>query len=345
MKNTLFVLLRPLFLVFAIVSVLSPLRAAYTPPAAASLELNFNPGWRVAQGSFPVVGVDDSGWERISTPHTYHERQSYQGLKKGLRDLGAFTYRKHFTVPADYAGRKLVVEFQGIRQRGQFYLNGQLLGRVSDGVTPFGYDLTPYVKFGAENTLHAEIDCADKEFGTDTAMCWFFPGFNPLYGGIGRNVTLHVLPKVHATLPLYSSFKTEGTYVYAENISTEKLTADIGVEVQVRNDEAVAREVECRAVVVDHRRRREPHVYLFEKRRRPAFLAARSPVPLRRLYDRHRCAGCGARRAPDQDRLPQDRGARRGVFYQQPGAHDPRLHPAQPERVAHRRQRLPGLAA
>jgi hypothetical protein len=243
--------LRIVLILFATVLSLCSLRAAFTPPSAASLELNFNPGWRVAKGSFPVDAVDDSAWERVSTPHTYHERQAYQGLKKGLRDLGAFTYLKHFTVPADYAGRKLVVEFQGIRQRGQFYLNGHLLGRHSDGVTPFGYDLTPYVKFGAENTLHAEIDCNDKEFGTDTAMCWFFPSFNSLYGGICRNVTLHVFPKVHATLPLYSSFKTEGTYVYAENISTEKRTADLGVEVQVRNDEAAAREVSCRVVVVD----------------------------------------------------------------------------------------------
>ena len=104
--------LRIAFIVFATVLSFCSLRAAYTPPAAASLELNFNPGWRVAQGSYPVEGVDDSAWERVSTPHTYHERQAYQGLKKGLRDLGAFTYRKHFTVPVDYAGRKLVVEFQ-----------------------------------------------------------------------------------------------------------------------------------------------------------------------------------------------------------------------------------------
>jgi beta-galactosidase len=104
--------LRAVLLLIGIVLLHSSLRAAYTPPPAASLELNFNPGWRVAQGSFPVDGVDDSGWERVSTPHTYHERQAYQGLKKGLRDLGAFTHRMHFTVPADYAGRKLVIEFQ-----------------------------------------------------------------------------------------------------------------------------------------------------------------------------------------------------------------------------------------
>ena len=237
--------------IFAFALLTQVFAAPYLPPATDTLELNFNPGWLLAPGSHSVNLADDSSWERISTPHTYHEKVSYQGLKKGIKDLGAYTYRKHFKVPADYAGRRLLIEFQGIRQRGQFYLNGQLLGRHSDGVVPFGYDLTPHIKFGAENTLHIEIDCDDKEFGTGQTMCWFFPGFNSLYGGICRNVILHVLPEVHATLPLYSSFKTEGTYVYAENISTEKRTADIGIETEVANTGSTARTVACRIVLVD----------------------------------------------------------------------------------------------
>jgi len=224
--------------------------SSFQPPASATLEMNFNPGWLLAKGSFPLFNVDDSSWEKISTPHTYHEKNSFHGLKKGIKDLGPYTYRKHFNVPSDYSGRKIFLEFQGIRQRGQFYLNGQLLGRISDGVTPFGFDITPYVKFGMENILHVEIDCNNKEFETDQSMCWFFPGFNPLYGGICRNVILHVVPKVHATLPIYSILKSEGTYVYAENISTENRSADIGIEVQVRNDDNVARTIGCRALLV-----------------------------------------------------------------------------------------------
>jgi beta-galactosidase len=150
-------------------------KPAFQPPATPSLKLNFNPGWQLAKGSFPFEGTDDSQWERVSTPHTYHEKFGYQGLKKGIKDLGPHTYRKHFTVPKDYEGRRLILEFEGIRQRGQFYLNGHLLGRSSHGVSPLGFDITPHVKFGGENILHVEIDCDDKEFETGTPMCWFFP--------------------------------------------------------------------------------------------------------------------------------------------------------------------------
>lgn len=225
--------------------------ASYAPPKSPSRTIDFNPGWRLSKGSFPSGNTDDSSWEEVSTPHTYHEKQAYQGVNSHLKDLGPFTYRKHFTIPAADKGKRLVLEFQGIRQRGTFSLNGHLLGRVSHGVTPFGYDITPYVNFGGENVLHAEIDCGDKEFGTDSPMCWFFPGFNSLYGGIGRNVLLHVMPPLHATLPLYSSLGTEGTYVYATDISTEKRSAEIHAEVEVRNDGAGAAEASCSAVLVD----------------------------------------------------------------------------------------------
>lgn len=224
--------------------------AVYQPPVSSSLKLNFNSGWRLAKGRFAVEGTDDGGWEQVSTPHTYHERFGYQGLRSGLKDRGPHTYRKRFTVPRDYEGRHLILEFEGIRQRGQFYLNGHLLGRVSHGVTPFGFDITPQVRLGMENLLHVEIDCDDKEFETGTAMCWYFPEFNSLYGGIIRNVFLHVVPEVYATLPLYTFLETEGTYVHAENISTEKRTADIGIEVQVRNDGDAARTTHCKAILV-----------------------------------------------------------------------------------------------
>lgn len=225
---------------------------AYEPPPGDSITFNFNPGWRQAAGSHPFAATPDAGWRMVSTPHTYHEEFAYFGVNKKVKELGPHTYRKHFKMPAEFAGRKVYLEFEGIRQRGQFTLNGQFLGRHQNGVTPFGFDLTPYLKFGVEeNILHVEIDCSDKDWETGTPMCWFFPGFNPLYSGICRNVKLHVLGAVHATLPLYSSFGTAGTYVYAENISTARRTAEIGVEVEVKNEDSGSVEVQCEVVIVD----------------------------------------------------------------------------------------------
>jgi len=226
----------------------------FEPPLSDSITFNFNPDWRYAPGSFPVASTNDASWHVVSTPHTYHDEFAYFGVNKGLKDLGPHTYRKHFKIPSAYANLKVFLEFEGIRQRGKFTLNNHLLGLHQNGVTPFGFDITPYLKFGKEeNILNIEIDCSDKDFETGIPMCWFFPGFNPLYGGICRNVFLHVVGKVHATLPLYSFLQTTGTYVYAENISTEKRTAEIGVEVEVKNEEDKACQVHCQAILVDRK--------------------------------------------------------------------------------------------
>ena len=224
----------------------------FEPPASDSIIYNFNPDWRQAKGSHPFATAVDDQWQVVSTPHTYHEEFAYFGVNKRLKDLGPHTYRKHFKLPVELADRQVVLEFEGIRQRGQFTLNGHVLGRQQNGVTPFGFDLTPYLKFGtAENILQVEIDCSDQDWETGTSMCWVFPGFNPLYGGICRNVRLYALGKVHATLPLYSSLGTSGTYVYAENISTEQGSADIGVEMEVKNEQAAPAQAVCEAVIVN----------------------------------------------------------------------------------------------
>jgi len=39
--------------------------ALYQPPASSSSKLNFDPGWQLAKGSFPVDQIEDSQWERV----------------------------------------------------------------------------------------------------------------------------------------------------------------------------------------------------------------------------------------------------------------------------------------
>ncbi len=39
-------------------------------------------------------------------------------------------YRKHFRIPASGKKQKVFIEFEGVRQAGDFYLNGQYLGKT-----------------------------------------------------------------------------------------------------------------------------------------------------------------------------------------------------------------------
>ena len=225
----------------------------YQAPASNYVKFNFNLDWRFSKGSFPFESTNDNSWEEVSTPHTYHDLVGFQGVYNDKKGAGPHTYRKHFKLPAIDADREIFLEFQAIRDRGRFILNGHDLGQHENGVTPFGFDITPYVKFGSEdNILQVEIDCSNIEAATHTKQEWLDAAFNPISGGIVRNVFLHVTDKIHATLPLYALLKTSGIYTYAENISTAKRTAEIGVDAEVKNDEAAATTVACQSVLVDN---------------------------------------------------------------------------------------------
>ncbi len=68
--------------------------------------------------------------------------------------------------------------------------------------------------------LAARIDNAwdYKEKATGSAFQWNDRNFYANYGGINKNVFLHVTDRLHQTLPLYSNLGTTGVYVYAQRL-------------------------------------------------------------------------------------------------------------------------------
>jgi beta-galactosidase len=123
---------------------------------------------------------------------------------------GRTWYRKTFTLPESMRGKKVFIEFEAVRQVAEVYLNGKLLGVSKTGFIPFGFDLTPGLRFGgAKNTIAV---MADNTFTQETDMAkiiktelpWNSPHWHPAHGGIYRNVYLHVADRLHISLPLYS---------------------------------------------------------------------------------------------------------------------------------------------
>lgn len=225
--------------------------SAAEPPRAA---FNFNPGWKLFVGdptNAAAAGFDDSAWQPVTLPHAWNEDSAF---KASIHDLptGIAWYRKHFKLPADAAGKKVFLEFQGIRQGGEFFLNGKWIGRSENGVMAFGFDITDKLKPG-ENVLAARIDNSwrYKEKQTGSAFEWNDNNFYANYGGINKNVILHVTDKLHQTLPLYSNLGTLGVYVFAEDFDIQGRSAKVTVETQVRNEYAEAKKFSFDAVITD----------------------------------------------------------------------------------------------
>ena len=126
--------------------------------------------------------------------------------------------------------------------RGEFYLNGKFIGRHENGITAFGFDITDLLVPG-ENVIAARIDNSwdYKEKATGSAFQWNDKNFNANYGGINKNVWLHVTDQLYQTLPLYSNLETTGVYVYATDIDIKNRSAKITAETEVRNEHSTAR--------------------------------------------------------------------------------------------------------
>jgi beta-galactosidase len=221
---------------------------------------NFNPGWKLFVGDpkgAEAPSFDDSAWKEVTLPRAWNEDDAF---RKDIKDLstGVAWYRKRFRLPAGAAGRKVFLEFEGIRQAGEFYLNGKHIGRHENGITAFGFDVTDALRPAPEeNVLAARIDNSwdYKEKATGSAFQWNDRNFYANYGGINKNVFLHVTDKLHQTLPLYSNLGTTGVYVYARDFDIPGRSAAVTAESQVRNEEATAQTFDYSVIVRDPRGR------------------------------------------------------------------------------------------
>jgi beta-galactosidase len=258
--------------------------------------LNFNPDWTFIQAD-PVnaqqPNFDDSGWTTVSTPHTYNDVDTFDDFSPGGMHgetnqwAGRTWYRKTFTLPEEFNGRRVYVEFEAVRQVAMVYLNGHFLGASKNGFIPFGFDLTPYVVFGKPNTLSVMCDNSfmisqigksklrESRNVNDTLSAyekrvnaslpesvdeiqadqipWNNPQWHPPLGGIYRDVRLYITDPLHISLPLYDFLQTAGPYVYATSIS--RSSAEIAVEIPIENGRATEEKIEVTAKILDHKGR------------------------------------------------------------------------------------------
>ena len=227
--------------------------------AMAGERFNFNAGWKVQVGKEPKASgtkYDDSSWQTVTLPWSFNQTEAFAKPIAELSDT-VMWYRKHFVLPENLKkGRRFFIEFEGVRFGARVFLNGKELGWSDNGVMAFGFDLTPYIKKNDENILSVYVDNnwkykehfktwsekAQKE--VRSGFQWNDKNFYCNYGGINKNVWLHVMySDVYQTLPLYSNLQTTGVYVYATDHDIQGRSAVIHAESEVMNESAVPQQV------------------------------------------------------------------------------------------------------
>lgn len=211
--------------------------------ASAQHSINFDADWSYAH---------DGQTRQVTLPRAWNEDYAYRVI---IDDLPTDTVRyvKLFQLPRHADGKKVFIEFEGARQMAKVWLNGHYLGIHEDGITAFGFDLTPYLDVKGTNRLEVLTDNSwtYHEEATRSPFQWNNKNFNANYGGLPKHVRLHIVDKVYQTLPLYSSFGTTGVYVYASHIDVPKRTATVNVESQVRNESVHSQTLTLEVEVLD----------------------------------------------------------------------------------------------
>lgn len=193
--------------------------------AAARDTYNFNSDWRIEKQK-----------KLVTLPHAWNEDEAFKVYINQMSD-SVIWYRKTFRLPESAEGKRVFIEFEGARQAAEVFVNGERVGLHENGVMAFGFDLTPYVKKGKnEIEVRTDNDWHYHEKATNSTFQWNNNNFNSNYGGLVKNVRLHVMGDVYQTLPLYSNLKTTGVYVYAKDYDIMGRAATICVESEVRNE-------------------------------------------------------------------------------------------------------------
>ena len=139
--------------------------------------------------------VLNTGWtftkeehsEPVTLPHTWNAVDGQDGGNDYYR--GSCTYALQLPAIRLPEGGRAVLQFDGVAMTAVVNLNGQKMAEHKGGYSTFRVDITDVLQ--DTNNLTVEVDNSDNDTVYPQKADFTF------YGGIYRDVTLHILPAAH----------------------------------------------------------------------------------------------------------------------------------------------------
>ncbi len=133
--------------------------------------------------------------ERINVP--YPAESALSGIQ---RHLDRMWYRRSFTVPSAWNGRRTLLNFGAVDQQATVYVNGSQVGSHTGGYDAFQFDITPYLRSGSNEIIVGVYDPTDAGSGA-VGKQRNSPGgiFYSATSGIWQTVWLEPVAPAHIT--------------------------------------------------------------------------------------------------------------------------------------------------
>lgn len=177
---------------------------------------------------FSSPDFNDSGWRLLNLPHDWSVEgtlspslASCQGYLPG----GIGWYRHHLYLSSSFKGKKIYIYFEGVYDHSSVFVNGHLVGKRPNGFISFGYNITPYLHYNANNVIAVRVNhsqYADSRWYTGS--------------GIYANVYLIVANPIH--------INQWGVFYQAKKVSSRR--ADLNVQVAVNNTSSSQAKIDVR---------------------------------------------------------------------------------------------------
>lgn len=201
---------------------------------------SFDPGWQFLKADAKGAerpAFSDAAWKTVAVPHDWsiegpYDKANPSGRGGGFLPSGVSWYRKHFSVPAGEAGRRVRIEFDGVMANSDVWINGVHLGKRPYGYANFSYDLSPHLKFGkgAVNVIAVRTDTSVQPASR------YYTG-----AGIYRHVNLVSTAPVH--------FGAGGVFVTTPKAAAD--SASLRLRADVVNESKAAGEYVLQTTIVD----------------------------------------------------------------------------------------------
>src|SRR3989304_5830912 len=156
---------------------------------------DFTTDWKFFSGNDSLAfkpTYNDSAWRTLNLPHDWSIEGKFSKdhpatFAGGALPTGIGWYRKNFIIEKSDENKTIYIDFDGIYQNSEVWINGHYLGKRPNGYISFRYELTPYLNFGKkQNGIAVKVDNSAQPNSR-----WYTGS------GIYRNVWLVSTGKVH----------------------------------------------------------------------------------------------------------------------------------------------------
>jgi hypothetical protein len=176
---------------------------------------DINAFWKYQRGDLPdaqAPAFDDSAWQTIGLPHSF----SIPYFLSPDFYVGYGWYRRRLQLPGSIAGKRVSLEFDGVFQEAEVFVNGKRAGGHKGGYTGFVVDITAAARPGG-NLIAVRVNNLWNPRSAPRA------GEHVFSGGIYRNVYLVITDPLHVDWC--------GTFVTTPQASANHATVNVKTDV------------------------------------------------------------------------------------------------------------------